>query len=109
MVEIDRVLLADGTPMATSMTYLLPSLFEASGMPTIDELDRGSLYTWLRNAGVFFAGGDERIEGALADAQTARDLGVRPAGYRAGLSQDILGGRQAARRACCPALPCRSL
>jgi GntR family transcriptional regulator len=77
VVEIDRVLLADGTPMATSMTYLLPSLFEASGMPTVEELDRGSLYTWLRNAGVFFAGGDERIEGALADPQTARDLGVR--------------------------------
>jgi GntR family transcriptional regulator len=46
-------------------------------MPTVEELDRGSLYTWLRNAGVFFAGGDERIEGALADPQTARDLGVR--------------------------------
>jgi GntR family transcriptional regulator len=77
VVEIDRILLADGTPMATSLTYLPPSVFAGSGLPDIEVLDRGSLYARLRSAGVFFAGGDERIEGALADRQTARELGVR--------------------------------
>ncbi|MDE1991991.1 MAG: GntR family transcriptional regulator [Rhizobiaceae bacterium] len=77
VVEIDRNMLADGTPIATSVTYLLPSLFEKSGLPTVEELDSGSLYQWLRRAGIIFASGDERIEGALADAATARLLGVK--------------------------------
>lgn len=77
VVEIDRTMLADGTPLATSITYLRPSLFEKSGIPTREELDTGSLYERLRRDGTVFAGGDERIEAALADPMTARALGVK--------------------------------
>jgi GntR family transcriptional regulator len=77
VVEIDRTMLADGLPLATSITYLKPSLFEKSGIPTLEELDSGSLYERLRRDGIVFAGGDERIEGALADTATARILGVK--------------------------------
>jgi GntR family transcriptional regulator len=78
VVEIDRTMLADGTPLATSMTYLRPSLFTRSGVPTAEELDAGSLYERLRRDAIIFGGGDERIEAALADPMTARMLGVKP-------------------------------
>jgi len=77
VVEIDRTLMADGMPLATSITYLKPWALEKSGIPTVEELDAGSLYERLRGDGVIVHGGNERIEGALADTATARILGVK--------------------------------
>lgn len=78
VLEIDRILLADDSPMATSLTYLVPKVFERSGLPTVADLDGGSLYAWLREtAGIVLAGGHERIEGAIADAATSRSLGLK--------------------------------
>ncbi|PSH70972.1 GntR family transcriptional regulator [Phyllobacterium brassicacearum] len=81
VLEIDRTLLADASPMATSLTYLVPKVFERSGLPTVADLDGGSLYAWLKEAAsIVLAGGHERIEGAIADAATSRSLGLkRPA------------------------------
>jgi GntR family transcriptional regulator len=77
VLEIDRILLADESPMATSLTYLAPVAFERSGLPTITALDNGSLYGWLKEAaGVALTGGHERIEGSIADATTAKGLGL---------------------------------
>ncbi len=77
VVEIDRTMLADGMPLATSITYLRPQLFDKSGIPTLEELDSGSLYERLKRDDIVFAGGDERIEAAMADTMTARILNVR--------------------------------
>lgn len=78
VLEIDRTLLADNSPMATSLTYLVPRVFERSGLPTVADLDGGSLYVWLNeSAGIALTGGHERIEGAIADAETASRLGLK--------------------------------
>ncbi|MBZ9656312.1 GntR family transcriptional regulator [Phyllobacterium lublinensis] len=75
--EIDRILLADASPMATSLTYLVPAMFKQSGLPTAADLDRGSLYAWLKvRAGIDLAAGRERIEGGIADMETAKILGL---------------------------------
>jgi GntR family transcriptional regulator len=78
VLAIDRVLLADGRPIATALTWLRPSSFGTSAPPTIADLDHGSLYQWLRQAGVVLSGGSERIEASLADPTTARMLEVKP-------------------------------
>ena len=78
VLEIDRVLFADGSPMATSLTYLAPAAFERSGLPTVADLDSGSLYRWLdKVAGISLIGGREHIEGAIADPITTRSLGLK--------------------------------
>ncbi|TCR79560.1 GntR family transcriptional regulator [Rhizobium sp. BK376] len=77
VVEIDRTMFADDRPLATSITYMKPSIFEKSGIPTVEELDASSLYDRLRRDGIVIDTGDERIEGALADATTARILEVK--------------------------------
>ncbi|UXN61214.1 GntR family transcriptional regulator [Phyllobacterium zundukense] len=78
VLEIDRILLADESPMATSLTYLAPVAFERSGLPTVEVLDSSSLYGWLKeSAGVALTGGQERTEGAIADVTTARSLGLK--------------------------------
>jgi GntR family transcriptional regulator len=81
VLEIERVLLADHSPMATSRTYLAPVAFERAGLPTIANLDEGSLYNWLQEtAGVALTGGHERIEATIADTNIANTLGLkRPA------------------------------
>ncbi|MGL4962695.1 MAG: GntR family transcriptional regulator [Inquilinus sp.] len=78
VIEIDRLLLADDKPIATSMTYLAPFAFENGLFPDCAELDSGSLYQWLQDkAGIRLATGSERIEAMIADAPTAQSLGLR--------------------------------
>jgi len=78
VLEIERILLADQSPMATSLTYLAPVAFERAGLPTVGDLDGGSLYNWLQEtASVALTGGHERIEGAIADVTTAKSLGLK--------------------------------
>jgi GntR family transcriptional regulator len=76
--RINRLLLADDEPMGMSESWLAPSIFVGRA-PTPDELDAGSLYAWLaHHCNVRIAGAQEYIEAAVADADMARRLVVRP-------------------------------
>jgi len=78
VIEIDRLLLADDKPIATSMTYLAPFAFETGPVLDCAELDSGSLYQWLQDkAGIRLAVGSERIGAMIADEPTAQSLGLR--------------------------------
>lgn len=78
VVAIDRLLLADGYPIATSVASLSQAMIGNDRSPTVAELDGGSLYSWLeRCCGVRLVGGDEFIEAANADKATAQALEVR--------------------------------
>ena len=78
VIEIHRLLLADGSPIATSMTYLASFAFEGGPFPDTAALDGGSLYQWLEDkSGVRLAAGSERIEAMIADPATAQSLGLR--------------------------------
>ena len=76
--RIHRLLLANDEPMGMSESWLAPAILGAR-VPTPDELDAGSLYEWLgRYSGTRIAGAQEFIEAAVADADMARRLDVRP-------------------------------
>lgn len=75
MIEIERLLLADGRPVGLSQSWLPLSLAVNGKLPTIGELDTGSLYEWIeRHAGVRIAIGEEFIEAAVADTALAAVL-----------------------------------
>ena len=79
VLTIDRVLCADGAPIAVSRVWLSPPALGERVAPTVRELDAGSLYDWIsRNLSVRLVGGEEFIEAAVADKATARRLGVAP-------------------------------
>lgn len=74
---IRRLLLANGEPMAMSVSWLAPAILAGRRLPTPGELDRGSLYEWLANhCGSCIGGGQEFIEAATADEAMARRLQV---------------------------------
>ena len=76
---IRRLLLADDEPMGVSESWLAPSCLGASPGPTPEDVDPGSLHAWLAaRHGVRITGAKEFIEAAIADAATARRLGVKP-------------------------------
>ena len=81
VIAVERLLLADEFPMATSQSWLSPHVLRGSLAPTRAELDAGSLYAWIeRNCGVRIAGGEEFVQAANADARIAAlleiDVGV---------------------------------
>jgi GntR family transcriptional regulator len=66
-VAIDRLLLADGDPIASSMSWLSPDVVPAESGPAAETLDRMSLYQWIEEtAGVRIAAGEQFIEGGVA-------------------------------------------
>lgn len=72
VVCISRLLCADGIPLANCRSWLSPWVNAAGGVPRAADLDGGSLYTWLENqCGARIAVGEELIEAAVADIQTA--------------------------------------
>ncbi|UWQ21782.1 GntR family transcriptional regulator [Jannaschia sp. W003] len=72
-----RLLLADGEPIGTAMSWLPPRLFRSHPYPTGEELETGSLYAWLRDRrGVTVQRAREYIEAAATDGALARTLGV---------------------------------
>ncbi|MEU3270965.1 GntR family transcriptional regulator [Saccharomonospora sp. NPDC006951] len=78
VVAVDRMLLAEGEPIAHSRCWLAPHAVDPSAPPSAGELDRGSLYAWIeRNSGSRVVKADEHIEGATAGAALARRLAVR--------------------------------
>ena len=79
IVAVDRVLCADGAPMAVSRSWLSPQTLGRRQPPSVAELNVGSLYAWLmRHCGVRIVGGEEFIEAAVADESTARRLEIGP-------------------------------
>lgn len=74
---IDRTMLADAEPIALSRVILNQRLFGGHRTPKIADLDRGSLYEWLRTmCGISLVSGEEVIEAAVADGVAAEALGV---------------------------------
>lgn len=76
-ILIERLLCADDNPLAVSASWLAPLALAGHGPPTVDDLDRGSLYAWLENAAqVRIAIGEEFIEAATADVDLAESLRI---------------------------------
>jgi GntR family transcriptional regulator len=72
-----RLLKADGQPIGFAVSWLSPSLFRRVEPPTIDDLNRGSLYEWLtRQCGVKVTGAREFIEAAIVQKDMANELQV---------------------------------
>lgn len=72
-----RLLKADGHPMGTADCWIAPGVFAAHRPPTIDELNRDSMYAWLeRNCDAKILGGHEFIEAAKATRRLAAILEV---------------------------------
>jgi GntR family transcriptional regulator len=75
--RIHRLLLADGKPIAVSVSWLAPRILVGHKPPTIRELDAGSLHKWLeRVCGVRILSGHEIIEARNLDATMADNLAV---------------------------------
>ncbi len=73
VLVIDRLLCADGKPIATSLTHLAPHV----PAPNLAELDSGSLYRWLEDrAGIRLVAGHEQIEAALAGEEIGQRLNL---------------------------------
>lgn len=77
VVAIDRLLLADGEPIASSMSWLSPDVVSTESRPTPATLDRMSLYQWIEEtAGVRIAAGEQYIEGGVAVPPLDERLGI---------------------------------
>ncbi len=73
---VERLLYADGFPMATSQSWLSPDVLRGRA-PTVEEMNAGSLYAWVEaRCGVRIAGGEEHVHAANSDEVTARSLDV---------------------------------
>jgi len=74
---IDRLLLANGGVIGLSLSWLSPTTVSVSNLPTLAELDTGSLYRWIeKRTGHRISGGSEFIEAVNADDQIAASLNV---------------------------------
>ena len=79
VTAIDRILCADGSPLAMSRSWISPHVLAGHEPPTADELDQGSLYAWLEEVcGFRVSAGDEFIEAAVADERIAKSLAIAP-------------------------------
>ncbi|MFE7119536.1 GntR family transcriptional regulator [Streptomyces sp. NPDC057654] len=76
-VCVDRVLLADDEPIASSVSWLSPRVVDPATPPPEATLRDSSLYEWIeRTTGTRISSGEEYIEGGVADAQLAQRLAV---------------------------------
>jgi GntR family transcriptional regulator len=79
-IRVSRLLLANGTAIAHSASWLSPRIVPPTALAAAQELSSTSLYKWLESEfGVRVTHGTEIIEGGIADAHLAEQLGV-PAG-----------------------------
>jgi GntR family transcriptional regulator len=77
--RINRLLKADGWPMAVSQSWISPIALGDHDPPKVRDLDVGSLYDWLeRECGARIVGGCEYIEAGLANKKLADSLEVLP-------------------------------
>jgi len=78
-LRIDRVLLADAAPIATSLTWLSPRVLGGRRPPAASELNAGSLYAWLERAcDTRIVSGEEYIEAGTATPALAGRLEIGP-------------------------------
>jgi GntR family transcriptional regulator len=74
---IDRLLLANDMVIGLSLSWLSPTVVDISAIPTIAELDAGSLYGWIEDrCGHRIVGGTEFIEAINADERIAGRLNI---------------------------------
>ncbi|QHF95545.1 GntR family transcriptional regulator [Streptomyces sp. NHF165] len=74
---VDRVLLADGEPIASSVSWLSPRIVDPGTAPDAETMGATSLYDWIeRTTGTRISAGREYIEGGVADAHLAQRLAV---------------------------------
>lgn len=93
LVAIDRMLLADGRPLAATEVWLSPEMVPPRDRPAIEQLDRDSLYQWLESTtGHRIALGEEYIEADVADEELAARLEIDP-------GQPVLVARRCSRLA----------
>lgn len=77
VLTVDRVLLADGYPMATSRSWISPRVLKGKPTPDMADLGTRSLYAWIEAAcGVRIVGGDETVEAVNANDEIAGRLRV---------------------------------
>ena len=77
VLAIDRVLLADGYPMATSRSWISPRVVKGKSLPGMADLANKSLYAWIEaTTGVRIVGGDETVEAVNANEDIAGRLGI---------------------------------
>jgi GntR family transcriptional regulator len=77
VLTVDRVLLADDYPMATSVSWISPRVLK-DRVPAMADLTNKSLYAWIEAAtGVRIVGGDEIVEAVNASKDIAGRLKVR--------------------------------
>ena len=78
-IAVDRLLLADGEPLAHSLAWLAPDVVAARKPPPAKVLEQTSLYQWIENeAGVRIALGEEYIEAATASPALSSLLEIAP-------------------------------
>lgn len=76
-LHIERVLKADGLPMAVSDAWIHPAVIGNARLPSPAEFDNRSLYDWLETTfGARIVGGSETIEAAIADRRMAKHLEI---------------------------------
>jgi GntR family transcriptional regulator len=78
-IAIDRLLLADGQPLAVTLAWLAPQAVPVRIRPGTSELDNSSLYEWIEvTTGRRIARGEEYIEADVADGDLAERLKIAP-------------------------------
>lgn len=76
-VCVNRLLKADGRPIAASVAWIPLSIFPNRRAPTRGELASSSLYAWLEEkCGARIVGGHEYIEAAVAGVGLAASLDI---------------------------------
>lgn len=75
--RIHRLLKANNSLIASSTSWLAPSILDKREPPSPEELDGGSLYAWLEErCAVRLTGGEEIIEAQAADPEIATLLNI---------------------------------
>jgi GntR family transcriptional regulator len=78
-IAVERLLLADGEPLAHGLAWLAPDVVPARKLPATEVLGQTSLYQWIENeTGVRIALGEEYIEAGMADPALASLLEIAP-------------------------------
>lgn len=76
-IVVDRLLLADGEPIASSLSWLSPAVVPTRSLPAAEILDQMSFYQWIEEtAGVRIAAGEQYIEGGVAVPPLNERLGI---------------------------------
>jgi len=77
-VVINRVLCAAGSPIAISLSWIPGVLLRGHHLPSVTDLDTGSLYNWLESTtSMRIAFGDEFIEANSASSEVADALEIQ--------------------------------